>query len=266
MYTSTGDTYPLTAIGGDSVNDIAVVSLDTSLLPSALRANLAPATIGDSDALRAGDLAIAVGTPYDLAYGNSVTVGTISSPKREISMSGSPNTYIQTDAAINPGNSGGGLFNELGQLIGINSNKMMQEDVEGMSFAIPINRALKVVNSLLTKGPSQSLSLGGIESSTFLSEALAEIYQVPCGLVVYRIRSGSSAENAGLHVGDLITHIDGIALTTPEQYSELLLSYQLDDIVTLTVIRDRRANDPITLQVCMESLEKESHSFMDGES
>lgn len=257
MYTSDETLYDLELIGSDVESDIAVVALDTTQLPTAQRSQLTLATIGNSDQIRSGDIAIAVGSPYDLAYSNSVTVGVISYPKREMTLSTVPSTYIQTDAAINPGNSGGGLFNEQGEVIGINSSKIALQDVEGIGFAIPINRALEVADSLFNKGFIQHLTLGGIEQSTFLSESLAALYHVPSGLVVYSMRPGSSAENAGLRSGDIITEIDGIVLTSLEQYNDLLLSYKLDDIVTITVIRGRNAEDPLTLQVKMEAVQQE---------
>lgn len=257
MYTSDETLYDLQLIGSDEESDIAVVALDTTQLPTAQRSQLIAAQLGDSDTLRSGDIVIAVGSPYDLAYYNSVTVGVISYPKREMTLSTVPATYIQTDAAINPGNSGGGLFNEQGEVIGINSSKIALEDVEGIGFAIPINRALEVADSLFNKGSIQHLTLGGIEQSTFLSESLAALYHVPSGLVVYSMRPGSSAENAGLRSGDIITEIDGVALTSLEQYNELLLSYMEDDIVTLTVVRGRNAEQPLTLQVKMEAAQQE---------
>lgn len=252
MYMQSDTLYELTLIGSDTESDIAVVALDTTQLAPEQLSSLTIADMGDSDTIRSGDIAIAVGSPYDLAYSNSVTVGVISYPKRELTISTTPSTYIQTDAAINPGNSGGALFNEHGQVIGINSSKIALEDVEGIGFAIPINRALEVANSLYSKGSIQSLLLGGIEDSTFLSESLAALYHVPSGLVVYSVRPGSSGESAGLRSGDIITTLDGVQLTTLEQYNELLLSYSEGDIVTVTVVRGRNANEPLTMQLQME--------------
>ncbi len=257
MYTIGGDTYDLKLIGSDAQSDIAVVALDTNLLSAEQRSKLVVAKLGDSDAIRSGDIVVAVGSPYDLAYSNSVTVGVVSYPKREMTLSTVPGTYIQTDAAINPGNSGGGLFNEQGEVIGINSSKIALEDVEGIGFAIPISRALEVANSLFSKGFIQHLSLGGIEDSTFLSDSLAALYHVPSGLVVYSVRPGSSAESAGLRSGDIITELDSVTLTSLEQYNELLLSYMEGDIVTVTVVRGRNANDPLTMQLKMEAVAQE---------
>ena len=253
MYTQNDEFYELTLIGSDAESDIAVVALDTTQLSAEQLSSLTVAEMGDSDAIRSGDIAIAVGSPYDLAYFNSVTVGVISYPKRELTISTTPSTYIQTDTAINPGNSGGALFNEQGQVIGINSSKIALEDVEGIGFAIPINRALEVANSLYSTGSIQSLLLGGIEDCTFLSDSLAALYHVPSGLVVYSVRSGSSGADAGLRSGDIITALDGVELTTLEQYNELLLSYSEGDVVTVTVVRGRNADEPLTMQLQMEA-------------
>lgn len=256
MYISSGETFDLTLIGSDAESDIAVVALDTNLLPDDLRSSLSVAEMGDSDSLRSGDIAIAVGSPYDLAYSNSVTVGVISYPKREITLSTVASTYIQTDAAINPGNSGGALYNEQGQVIGINSNKIVLQDVEGIGFAIPINRALEVADSLFNQGFIQHLCLGGIEDSTFLSDSLATLYHVPSGLVVYSVRPGSSADHAGLRSGDIIIELDGTPLTSLEQYNELILTYAEGDTVTVTVVRGRNAEEPLTLELKMEAADQ----------
>ena len=260
MYTDTQETFDLQLIGSDEESDIAVLALDTNQLSDAQRAQLAVAEMGDSDAIRSGDIAIAVGSPHSLEYNNSVTVGVISYPKREITISTVPSTYIQIDAAINPGNSGGALFNEYGQVIGINSNKIALDDVEGIGFAIPVNRALEVADSLFSQGFIQHLSLGGIEDSSFLSDSLAALYHIPSGLVVYSVRAGSSADNAGLRSGDIITEIDGVALISLEQYNELFLSYKEGDIVTVTVVRGRNAEAPLTMQLKMEAVNEAEES------
>ena len=216
------------------------------------------AELGDSDQLRSGQLAIAIGSPHELAYQNSVTVGVISYPKREIKLSETPGTYIQTDAAINPGNSGGPLFNEQGEVIGINSNKIALEDVEGIGFAIPINHAQEVVNALLKEGFVQYLTLGGIDDSSFLSESLAGLYHVPSGLVIHHIRSGSSAEKQGLRSGDIITEIDGQVLSSMEDVNEILLSCEVGDTVLVTVIQGRDASNPLSLELVLEPLDEDA--------
>ena len=260
FYDTSGEMVEMTLIGADEESDIAVVRLCLSDLSAELRSLLHPAELGDSDQLRSGEITIAIGSPTSLRYCNSVTVGVVSYPKREITLSTVLSTYIQTDTAINPGNSGGALFNEQGQVIGINSNKLATESIEGIGFAIPINHAYDVAQSLMEKGVIQYLSLGGIEQSTFLTDSMAALYHVPSGLVVYRVRSGSSAEAQGLRSGDIVTQIDGISLTSLEQFNEILLSHEAGDVVTVTVIHSRNTANPITVQLTLEPLESENET------
>ncbi len=258
LYTFTGDMVELQLVGADTESDLAVVSIDRSKLSEEVSSQLTIAELGDSDQLRSGQLAIAIGSPHQITYQNSVTVGVISYPKREIKLSETPSTYIQTDAAINPGNSGGPLFNEQGQVIGINSNKIALEDVEGIGFAIPINHAQEVVNALLKEGFVQYLTLGGIDESSFLSESLAGLYHVPAGLVVHHIRSGSSAEKQGLRSGDIITEINGQSLTSMEDVNEILLSCEVGDTVLVTVIQGRNASAPLSIRLVLEPLDDDT--------
>lgn len=256
LYTFTGDIVEIQLVGADTESDLAVVSVDKSKLSEAVRNELTVAELGDSDELRSGQLAIAIGSPHQLAYQNSVTVGVVSYPKREITLSSAPSTYIQIDTAINPGNSGGPLFNEQGQVIGINSNKIALEDVEGIAFAIPINHAREVVGTLLEEGYVQYLTLGGIDESSFLTESLASLYRVPAGLVVHHIRTGSSAEKQGLRPGDIIIEIDGQPLSSMEDVNQILLSHKEGDSVEATIIHSRNATEPILVTLLLEPLEE----------
>ena len=162
LYTPGDDMILLRAGQKDRDLDLAVVRIPKKSLPAAVLESLHPARLGDSDALRAGDTVIALGSPQDIIYQNSATVGIVSHPLREVdfgsesrgSESGSSGkgstsrTYIQTDAAINPGNSGGGLFTIDGELVGINSNKFVLTNLEGLGFAIPINRAMEAIRKM----------------------------------------------------------------------------------------------------------------------
>lgn len=253
LFTSEGDMVEMQLIGSDEESDLAVVSLDKSKLTPAVASSLTIAELGDSDQLRSGQIAIAIGSPRSLAYQNSVTVGVVSYPKRELTLSTTPSTYIQTDAAINPGNSGGGLFDEEGRLIGINSNKLALGEVEGIAFSIPINHVREVITNLMENGFVQHLCLGGIDQSSFLPESLASLYHVPSGLIVYHVRTGSSGETQGLRSGDIITEVDGTPLTSLEDLNKILLSHEEGDTVTVTVIRSRNTADPLTLPLVLES-------------
>ncbi|MBO4886997.1 MAG: trypsin-like peptidase domain-containing protein [Firmicutes bacterium] len=148
LYTTEGDLVEVTEGNKDEDSDLAVVRIAKSSLTDTLRASLKPVLIGDSDTLRSGDVVIAVGSPEDIAYQNSVTLGVVSDPARIERFGRAPDTYIQTDAAINPGNSGGGLFTLDGCLVGIISNKYVLTELEGLGFAIPINRTMDKIRSM----------------------------------------------------------------------------------------------------------------------
>lgn len=263
LYSAEEGLIDLHLVGADSESDIAVVSLDSSVLSDELRSRLTAAQCGDSDNLHSGQLAIAIGSPQDLAYQNSVTVGVISHPRRELTLSTVPNTYIQTDAAINPGNSGGALFDASGLVIGINSNKIALEDVEGIGFAIPVNRAMEVARSLMSEGFVQHLTLGGIDQFSFLLESMADLYHVPMGLVIQNVPSGSTAQKAGLYAGDIITAMNGIPLTSMDDVNDFLLEHDAGDIVTLTVIHSRNTADPLSIDIPLEPADKPGGGFWD---
>lgn len=136
--------------GTDSATDLAVVEVDMSKLSSDTKKNIKIASIGDSNAAKVGERAIAIGNA--LGYGTSVTVGYISAKDRQIDGEDSANVkLIQTDAAINPGNSGGALVNSKGQVIAINSSKFASEEVEGMGFAIPMAVAEPILEELMNQ-------------------------------------------------------------------------------------------------------------------
>lgn len=142
-----GESASATIRGTDSDADLAVVEVKTSDMKSSTQKKIAVITLGDSDSLKTGERAIAIGNA--LGYGQSVTGGYISAKEREVQLTDTTMTLIQTDAAINPGNSGGALLNSKGELIGINTVKYASEDVEGMGYAIPINTAKPIINSLI---------------------------------------------------------------------------------------------------------------------
>ena len=144
--------------GADSDTDLAVIYIKKSEVPEEVRSEMKIATLGDSGAMRLGDLAIAIGSPVDKSFGNSVTAGTISGLERSVSFVDEATqttqtlTLMQTDAAINPGNSGGALVNGRGEVIGINNAKIASTEVEGMGFAIPMNTAKPILEQLINEG------------------------------------------------------------------------------------------------------------------
>lgn len=147
LYTPDSDMIPIREVGRDEELDLAVVRIPKNLIKDLPEGTYTLAQIGDSDSLRSGDTVITVGSPQDIAYQNSVTVGIVSHPNREIDFRTDAYTYIQIDAAINPGNSGGGLFDIEGRLVGINSNKFVLVGLEGLGFAIPINRTIEAIKT-----------------------------------------------------------------------------------------------------------------------
>ena len=143
---------PANIVGYDTITDIAVVAVDKADIPADIVGQIKPAILGDNDKLRVGDLAVAIGTPIDEAYENTVTVGVVSALDREISLTDQKLNLIQTDAAINPGNSGGALVGPTGEVVGINTIKLVDSEIEGMGFAIPINDVKPIVEELMTTG------------------------------------------------------------------------------------------------------------------
>lgn len=226
--------------GTDAGSDLAVISVSLSNLSADTRKKIAIAEMGDSDSLRIGEQAIAIGNA--LGYGQSLTVGYVSALNREMtSENGITGTFIQTDAAINPGNSGGALLNSKGQVIGINSNKIGGSSVEGMGFAIPISKAIPIINELKlqesrTKVAEEEQGVIGIKGISVTS-SVASAYNLPEGAYVEEIIEGSGAASSELEVGDIITGLNGQQIGSMEDLSNQLSYYTAGTEVTLTVQR-----------------------------
>ena len=236
------DNETVTAVvkGTDPSSDLAVVSVSKADMPSETLANIKIATLGDSDSLRVGASAVAIGNA--LGYGQSVTTGVISALNREVTTTDSStgtsitNELIQTDAAINPGNSGGALLNMNGEVIGINSVKYSDTSVEGMGYAIPINTAEPIINELITRekvseAKSAYLGISGVDVTSELSQT----YNMPEGVYIAQVASGSAAQKAGLQVGDIITKFDGKTIHSMETLKELLTYYEAGTTVDIVV-------------------------------
>lgn len=250
LYYSDEELVKADLVGQDIQSDIAVLKIEKETIPESVLKKIKCASFGDSDNLRIGETAIVIGSPQGLEFSYSVSVGVISGTHRQVEVEGIMMTYMQTDAAINPGNSGGALLNTAGEVIGITSAKMASDDVEGIGFAIPINTALEVAQKLMDNGFVEWLSLG-LEEYDFLSQAIAEAYHVPAGIVVYKTTKGGPAANAGLQRGDIITEIDGKVLETAVTVREILDGYKAGDHVKLTVIRNRNTENPLTLEAVL---------------
>lgn len=221
--------------GTDPATDLAVVEVELSKLSAETKKNVKIATIGDSNATKVGEQAIAIGNA--LGYGTSVTVGYISAKDREISEEDSASVkLIQTDAAINPGNSGGALVNSKGQVIAINSSKFASEEIEGMGFAIPMATAEPILEELMNqkevaKNEQAYLGITGQD----VTSQYTELYGLPEGIYVSEVSAGSPAEKAGLRKGYIITALNDRAVKTSEQLQERLTQCKAGDKGTITV-------------------------------
>lgn len=221
--------------GTDSARDLAVVAVPLDKISDDTMNAIKVATLGDSDSLKVGEPAIAIGNA--LGYGQSVTTGIVSATRRTID--GFDGEYIQTDAAINPGNSGGALLNANGEVIGINSAKINSSAVEGMGFAIPISDASDVIQNLMNKETRSKVSdeergYLGIKGYD-VSEEGAQMYNMPTGVYVKEVMSGDGAEKAGLTKGSIITGFEGSSISGMSSLQEQLQYYKAGEEVTLTV-------------------------------
>lgn len=226
--------------GTDSDLDLAILSVPLSSIESSTKEVIKVASLGDSDALRVGEPAIAIGNA--LGYGQSVTAGIVSA--LNCTIESYEGKLIQTDAAINPGNSGGALLNANGEVIGINTAKVSDEQVEGMGYAIPISDVVDVLNELMnketrTKVPESQRGAIGIKGITVAAD-MSQYYNMPEGVYVSEIIEGGGADKAGLPVNSIITKIDGNSVDSMEELQEELQYYRAGDTVELTIqVQDR---------------------------
>ena len=195
-------------LGSDKATDLAVLEISSKYVTKV-------AKFGNSDQVKAGEPAIAIGNPLGLEFSQSVTAGVISSPQRQIKVSETMDMdVIQTDAAINPGNSGGALVNAAGQLIGINSLKIAEQGVEGLGFAIPVNDAKPILNDLIQFGevhrPYLGVALRDLETVDLQARStkLHLPDSVTQGVVILDITPGSGSAKAGLQRLDVIVQLD----------------------------------------------------------
>lgn len=229
--------------GTDEADDLAVVKVKLDSIEEDTKQAIRVASISEDDNLEVGQGVIAIGNA--LGYGQSVTNGIISALGRTVTVQDSQtgqtivnNNMIQTNAAINPGNSGGALLNANGEVIGINSAKYSSTDVEGFGYAIPMSDAMPIVEQLITKEKveqAQSAYLG--VQGQDISSDIAQAYNMPKGIYIYRVISDSAAEKAGLRQGDIITEFDGQKVTTMSQLKELLAYYKAGQEIEVTFER-----------------------------
>ena len=245
--------------GTDPENDLAVIVVEMDDLTDDTKAAIKVATLGVSDELKIGEPAIAIGNA--LGYGQSVTTGVISALNREImtedgSTSGA---LIQTDAAINFGNSGGALCNIAGEVIGINSNKIGGNAVEGMGYAIPIDRAVPIIEDLMNKETREHyseeeqgyLGINGVS----VTEQVAAAYHMPEGAYIAEIIDGSGAAKSDLVKGDIITAVNDEKVRSMEDLKEQLSYHAAGETITLTVERmdDKGDYNELSVEVTLSS-------------
>ena len=235
--------------GTDPSTDLAVIRVALDDIEDDTMNNIKVATLGNSDDLKVGNASIAIGNA--LGYGQSVTTGCISALNRPVSVSdpSSGTSYtaelIQTDAAINPGNSGGALLNAAGEVIGINSVKYSDTDVEGIGYAIPISTAMPIIEDLITKekvdeADSAYLGIQGVD----VTSDIAQAYNIPTGISVVQVIEGSAAEQAGIQKGDIITAFDGKEVSSMAELSTRLQYYKAGTTVDVTIKRASNGEYP----------------------
>ena len=228
--------------GADSNMDLAVIAVKIDSLDEETKNAICMAKLGDSDSLKVGEPAIAIGNA--LGYGQSVTTGVISALDRQIEISEDGSTtgkLIQTDAAINPGNSGGALLNVKGEVIGINSNKIGGSAIEGMGYAIPISSAEPIIEALMLRETKDKvaeerkgyLGISGINVTT----DVANMYGMPLGVYVTQVYEGTAAAQAGMLNGDIIVGFEGSTVGSMEDLQGYLEYYEIGESVEISIMR-----------------------------
>lgn len=233
--------------GADSNMDLAVIAVKLENLDAETKDAICLAKLGDSDSLKVGEPAIAIGNA--LGYGQSVTTGVISALDRQIEISEDGSTtgkLIQTDAAINPGNSGGALLNVKGEVIGINSNKIGGSAIEGMGYAIPISSAEPIIENLMLRETKDKvaeerkgyLGISGINVTSDVSN----MYGMPQGVYITQVYEGTAADEAGMINGDIIISFEGSTVGSMEDLQGYLEYYEVGESVEVTVMRASGGN------------------------
>lgn len=230
--TKDGNEYDAALIGKDSISDLAVIKINA--------VGLTPALFGTSGDLSVGDEAIAIGNPLG-ELGGTVTRGIISALDREITIDGQSMTLLQTDTAINKGNSGGGLFNANGELIGIVNAKSSGTSVEGLGFAIPIDTAKGIIESLISSGyvtgrPQLGVSMVNIDNE--MSAFQAGVDQL--GVYIAKVADDSAAQEAGFAIKDRVVSVDGKEITSSSDVAKIISEKSVGDSITVVVERERK--------------------------
>ncbi len=224
--------YEAKIVGKDEQTDLAVIKIEKTGLPKA--------EFADSDNIKVGEFAMAVGNP--LGMQSSITCGVVSAVNREVTDSeGKQFTLIQTDAAINSGNSGGALVNSEGKVIGINTLKLSGTGIEGMGFAIPINSTTDITSQLIqySKVKRPYIGISGMD----LNEQTAKANNLVVGVYVKSIEDFSAGEKAGIKIGDVIIEADGQKITKMDELNKIKNSHKIGDEMKIKVNRNGQEKD-----------------------
>ncbi len=233
--------YPATLIGRDSMTDLAVIKINP-------KTSLAPATFGNSEALRKGDYVLAIGNALALPGGPTVTDGIVSNLGRSIETEGGDilNDLIQTDAAINPGNSGGPLVNVYGEVVGINT--AIASEAENIGFAISSATAIPIRDSLVTYG-KVVYPFMGVQLDDLTPAKASELNLfVTTGVLIAKVVEGYPADKAGLKANDVIIAFDGKPVTLLNEVRKLIRQHRVGDTVNITFVR---GTDTLTANVAL---------------
>lgn len=256
-----GKEYSAAVVGSDSDYDVAVLKVETT--------GLQPVTLGNSADVNVGDTVLAIGNPLgELTF--SMSQGIVSCCDRAINVSGTPFNMIQVDASINPGNSGGPLMNLYGEVVGIVSAKYSSYSntaVEGLGFAIPIGDVQAVITDIMENGQITSKPSMGITAGT-MTRQMATQYQIDKdnGVFVYSVDKGGAGEKAGLRMGDVITKVDSMEITSMEDLAAAKKGHRAGDTVTVIYYRDgQNYSTELTFDAKTESTQQEQQTPQNGQ-
>ena len=256
-----GKEYSAAVVGSDSDYDVAVLKVETT--------GLQPVTLGNSADVNVGDTVLAIGNPLgELTF--SMSQGIVSCCERAINVSGTPFNMIQVDASINPGNSGGPLMNLYGEVVGIVSAKYSSYSntaVEGLGFAIPIGDVRAVITDIMENGQITSKPSMGITAGTMTRQMAAQ-YQIDkdSGVFVYSVDKGGAGEKAGLRMGDVITKVDSMEITSMEDLTAAKKGHRAGDTVTVIYYRDgQNYSTELTFDAKTESTQQEQQTPQNGQ-
>ena len=248
---STGDEYTAKVIGSDSLNDVALLKVEATGLPAV--------KLGSSDKLAIGDMVCAIGNPLG-SLTATLTVGYVSGKDRQVTTDNSTINMIQTDAAINSGNSGGPLFNMYGEVVGITSAKYSGTtssgaSIEGISFAIPIDDVMSIIDDLQEYGYVIGAYLGVTVTDT--DAAAAKLYGMPTGAYVNSVEDGGAADRAGVQPKDIIIGLGDTDISNRTELTRVLRRFKAGDTTTITVIR---SGERMTMDITLDEKPRDTQS------